>query len=126
MTNRPALRNNPALWWAVSGGYAALIALLALLPPAPGISVGRLDKLAHLCEYAIFAWCLRHAARLSAFSRPKSRLLSLSLAVSYGLLLEGVQGWLGYRSAEWGDAAANAIGAALGTWIQGHAHETTH
>ena len=123
MTNRPVLPSKRAYrWWLITGAYAVLIAALAVLPPAPGISVGRLDKVAHLCEYAIFAWCLRHSARLSSFSRLSSWLLAFGLAAIYGVLLEGVQGRLGYRSAEWGDAAANAVGAALGTWMQGRAH----
>ena len=101
----------------ISGGYAALIALLAVLPPTPGLSVGRLDKAAHLCEYALFAWCLRRAATASAVSRPRAFLIAFCVSTLYGGLLELVQGGLGYRSAEWGDALANAIGAALGTWI---------
>ena len=106
------------VWWVISGGYAVLIGLLAVLPVGPGVSVGHLDKLGHLCEYAIFAWCLRRAATVSASSRLTSLVLALSLSISYGLLLEGAQGWLGYRSAEWGDVIANTVGAILGTWIK--------
>lgn len=109
--------DNPILWWAVSGGYAIVIAVLAVLPPAPGVSVGRLDKLAHLCEYALFAWGLRHAARASSFSRSSELLLALGFSIIYGALLEGAQGLLGYRSAEWGDVAANTLGAVLGAWL---------
>lgn len=105
----------------MTGGYAVVIAVLAVLPPSPGVAVGQLDKLAHLCEYALFAWCLRRAARASAFSRSSELLLALGFSITYGALLEGVQGLLGYRSAEWGDIMANAIGALLGTWLTRHA-----
>jgi VanZ family protein len=102
-----------------------VIAVLAVLPPTPGVSVGRLDKLAHLCEYALFAWCLRRATHASAFSRLTGFLLAVGFSISYGVLLEGVQWWLGYRSAEWGDVAADALGAVLGAWSNKHTHETT-
>lgn len=120
MTSLPVPPSKRAIrWWIVTGGYAVLVTVLEVMPAGPGLSVGRLDKLVHLCEYAIFAWCLRHSARLSAFSPSTSLLLSIGLASGYGLFLEGVQGLLGYRSAEWGDAAANAVGAVIGTWING-------
>lgn len=95
-----------------------MIAVLAVLPPTPGVSVGYLDKLAHLCEYALFAWCLRRAAHASVFSRLTGFLLAVGISISYGLLLEGVQGWLGYRSAEWGDVIANTIGAVIGSRLE--------
>ena len=115
MTSPPVRRNSPRIWWAVTGGYAVAIAVLAVLPPTPGISVGYLDKLAHLCEYALFAWCLRRAAHASAFSRSSELLLALGFSIAYGALLEGIQGVLGYRSAEWGDVIANTVGAVIGT-----------
>jgi VanZ family protein len=107
----------------VTGGYAVFIAVLAVLPPASEVSVGQLDRLAHLCEYALFAWCLRRAARASAFSRSSGLLLALGCSIAYGALLEGVQGLLGYRTAEWGDVAANTLGAFLGNGMS--RHETT-
>jgi len=112
---QPAKPSQGVGWWAVSAGYAVVIAVLAVLPPTPGVSVGYLDKLAHLCEYALFAWCLRRAARASAFSRSSELLLALGFSIAYGALLEGIQGVLGYRSAEWGDVIANTVGAVIGT-----------
>ncbi len=90
------------------------MAVLAVLPPQAGVSVGRLDKFLHLCEYLLFAWCLLQAMRASGLER---RWLAWAVAAGYGLLLEGVQAFLPYRSAEWGDAAANAIGAAIGVML---------
>ena len=90
------------------------MAVLAVLPPQAGVSVGRLDKFLHLCEYLLFAWCLLQAMRAAGRER---RWLAWAVAAGYGLLLEGVQAFLPYRSAEWGDAAANALGAAIGVML---------
>ncbi|MBI2885498.1 MAG: VanZ family protein [Candidatus Omnitrophica bacterium] len=87
------------------------MAALAVWPPQPGVSVGRLDKFLHLCEYLLFAWCLCRALRSSGVPRGWA---AWGAASGYGALLEIVQAFLPYRSAEWGDAAANALGAAIG------------
>ena len=106
-------------WWTLTASYALVIAVLSVIPiPQPvGNAVGRLDKLMHLCEYLLLAWCVVQAARASGFPRTKTLMVACLLPTSFGLLLEGVQGLLPYRSAEGLDALANAIGAGLGTWI---------
>ncbi|MBI3088189.1 MAG: VanZ family protein [Candidatus Omnitrophica bacterium] len=94
---------------------AAAIAVGALIPIPPAKAAGPpwLDKLLHVCEYALFAWCLVRAARASGMPRSRTLALAFVLSVGYGMLLEGLQAWLPYRAAEWGDLAANLIGTGL-------------
>ena len=73
-----------------------------------------LDKLAHLCEYLLFAWLLVQAATASRWSATKRSLLAFALPVSYGIFLEGVQAFLPYRSAEVMDVVANTVGVGMG------------
>lgn len=83
-------------------------------PTTPGVP---LDKLFHLCEYLLFAWCIAQAGHASHWPAWKIRMAALVWPVTWGLLLEGVQSLLPYRSAEWADVVANALGAGLGVWI---------
>jgi len=93
----------------------AVGAVIPVPPPqAPGIP---LDKLLHLCEYLLLAWCVVRAAFASGFSPRRTFTVTWLLSGSYGLFLEGVQRLLPYRHAEWGDLMANLIGVGLGVWI---------
>lgn len=88
-------------------GWVVLIAWASLLPPeeipsGPAVS----DKVVHALGYAI----LGALAVASGLRWPPAVLL----AVGIGLLLEIAQRISGYRSFEWGDLAADAIGALLG------------
>ena len=104
--------------------------ILAVIPEGPDLSVGHLDKIAHLCEYLLFAWLLVQAlpptrlvggqairASPAACGEPTYRLWAWVYATSYGVLIELIQAMVPWRSAEWGDAVANAVGAALGVWV---------
>jgi len=116
--------------------YAALVFVLSVVPAGPGVSVPYLDKLAHVCEYLLFAWLLVKAvsasqvqvtpppgggdgeARGGPVRQDSAYLLWVWIfATSYGLLLEIVQRILPWRSADVTDAAMNALGAALGVAI---------
>lgn len=49
---------------------------------------------------------------------PFQRFVVIGVAVaSYGALLEGLQLFLPYRSAEWWDVVANAAGSGVGAWL---------
>ena len=95
--------------------YALVIAVLSVVPRAPSVSPGPFDKVEHLGAYALLAWCLAHAAKLSAMRRMTGLALSVGASILYGASLEVVQGWLGYRYAEWADVGANALGALIGS-----------
>ena len=76
-----------------------------------------LDKLVHLCLYWLFAWLLVQAIRFTRLRERDYLLLAWICATAYGLLIEIIQGLLPWRSADLADAAANAVGAALGVWM---------
>lgn len=76
-----------------------------------------LDKLAHLCQYLVFAWLLVHALRLGRLRQREYLALAWMYATSYGLLLEVLQFFLPWRAASAADALMNALGAAAGVWI---------
>ena len=80
-------------------------------------SVGRLDKVAHLCEYSLFAWLLVQAIRANRLVEREYLWLAWIYATSYGLVIELIQGLIPWRSADVMDAAANALGAAIGVWV---------
>ena len=91
--------------------------IVSVVPVTPALSIRHLDKLLHLCEYLLFAWLLvRRGSRRQPRTDPWRAWL---YATSYGLLIEVVQAWLPWRSAELADALANALGAGFGAWI-GH------
>lgn len=127
MTNKPNppplhlhpnrhLRLTNRNWQQLTAGYAVLIAVLAVWPFSPETSrvIGPLDKLLHLCEYLLLAWCVVQAARASGWSRDKALTLAFLLPTGFGVFLEGVQSVLPYRSAELWDLVANTMGACLG------------
>ena len=106
-------------WWISVAAYAALVTVLSVIPVAPGVvSIKHLDRVAHLCEYLVFAWLLTQALRAAPAAEALLPLVwAWIYATSYGLLMEAVQAMIPWRSAELGDAAMNALGAALGVWI---------
>ena len=94
-----------------------LVLIVSIIPEGPDLPVGRFDKAAHLCEYLLFAWLLIQAVRAGPMPKPEHQLWVWIYATSYGLLMELIQAMVPWRSAEWGDVAANAVGAALGVWV---------
>ena len=85
----------------------AAVAWTSLLPPddLPG-GFGLSDKVLHLAGYAV----LGALAVVSGLRWP----VAVTVVVGFGLVLEFVQGALGYRSFEWADLLADAAGAGLG------------
>lgn len=112
-------RNRRQWWWGITGAYATLIAVAGVIPvpSSVGTAIDPLDKLLHLCEYLLLAWCTVHASRASGFPRAKTLTVAFLFPVGFGVLLEGVQGLLPYRSAEAGDVMANTLGAVVGAGI---------
>ena len=127
MRTAPALPANALKTWLLAcplplrkwacAVHLALIAVLSLVPawlfpPSPPGLPG-LDKVVHVGLYGVLGALLRWAAgpwaaRRAALGLPAAGAL-------YGLLLEGLQPWLGGagRAFSWGDAAANLAGVAL-------------
>ena len=105
-------------WWWVVAAYATVIFVVSVIPvTSPVATIPYLDKAAHVCEYLLFAWLLVHAIRSSQFHERDYLWWAWIYASSYGLLLEVIQAVVPWRSAEFGDALANGLGAAVGVWI---------
>ena len=98
-------------------GYGVLVFVVSVIPIDVEPSVGRLDKVAHLCEYLLFAWLLVQAIRANRLAERDYLWLAWIYATSYGLVIELIQGLIPWRSADVMDAAANALGAAFGVWL---------
>ena len=104
-------------WWSASAIYAVVVAGLSLVPVGADVPAGWLDKPLHGFEYLVLAWCLVQTARASGIPHAKILPAAFLLSTGYGVFLEGVQGWLPYRSLEWMDLAANTVGAVVGLWL---------
>lgn len=97
----------PGVLWM--GGLAW--ASLAPPPPVPSGS----DLWLHAVAYGILTLLLRYASASRGVVR--SALLAAGVATAYGILLEGAQAALPYRTAEARDLLANAAGVAAAVLI---------
>ena len=114
--------SNSRLWYVLTTGYAALVALASLLPGnrLPTIpDWSRLfspDKVAHFGVYAIFALLL--SVCFSERGKTRTTVIAFSVAAGFGALMEILQGISGTgRQADVVDMVANALGALLGIAI---------
>ena len=99
------------LWVALGWALVGAIVWLSLTTAPVQIDVAQGDKLGHFTGYGtlMFWFCQLHAAR--------PQRIAYGLAwVALGVSLEFLQGWLGWRSYDPWDMAANTTGVALG-WI---------
>lgn len=91
---------------AALAGYALAIFAVAALPGSTAAAAYP-DKALHAVGYAalvgLIAW-----ARVPG---PFPIAVGVSLAVAHGALVEGMQSLLPWRTAEWGDLAADVMGA---------------
>lgn len=98
---------------AVAATLATAVLLLMPAPPpplAPGLAALPLDKLVHAALFFLLARLWRRAGSLHAGA-------VAALATAFGGLLELAQHRLGTRSGEWGDLAADGLGALLAAAI---------
>ncbi len=113
MTADPIMLRWPRLWLALLGSAQALMVLLSLLPmPIAAPPVEHWDKWAHLATHAGLA-----LFALMIFRRGSSRCLALGWQLLLGVLVEGLQGLLPWRSMEAADLLANALGLGLGSLV---------
>lgn len=88
--------------WAM----VAAIVWLSLTPSPPRVDIDAGDKLGHLAAYAVLMFW---------FARLYARRLPYGVGfVAMGVGLELAQTWVGYRSFELLDMAANTAGVLLG------------
>ncbi|MBI3011965.1 MAG: VanZ family protein [Candidatus Omnitrophica bacterium] len=104
-------------WWLATAAYAALVFVVSMIPVEPTAGVPDLDKAVHLGEYLVFAWLMLQALRTNQMPRRMSLWWAWGSVTGYGLVMEGVQAMLPWRSAELADVVANGCGALLGVWL---------
>ena len=88
-----------------------------MIPIPEGPAIPHLDKAVHLGEYLLFAWLLVVTLRSAQLTEREYGRMAWIYAASYGLLIELIQGLIPWRSMDLWDAAANALGAAVGVWV---------
>jgi len=99
-------------------GCGAIILVLALIPAAPELPSAGWDKGNHVLAFLVLTV-------LGGRAYPNHIAIILVGAVLYGGLIEVLQSFIPYRSAEWADLAADAVGAFLGrallaaSWLRG-------
>ncbi|MBZ0105213.1 MAG: VanZ family protein [Sulfuricella denitrificans] len=99
-------------WLAAGWLLIILIGYLSLVPSPPTpMRFPHADKLEHLIAYTVLmGWfCLIYPAR-------RQKIFLACVCIAYGGIIELLQGWGGYRSAEWADFLADSLGVALG-WL---------
>ncbi len=96
----------PRLWFSLAFALALAVGVFSLIP-GPGLGEG--DKLMHFLTYAILS-----AGFSLIIEARKSLWLILFGLISYGLLLEWLQGLTGYRMKDMADALANSLGVISG------------
>jgi VanZ family protein len=109
----------PRAWRVAAVGWAAVIAVLGILPTqgaVHAVAEGRDDLLTsagHFAAYVLLAFVLAVALDDWRLSR-RAVLGAAALAVGLGVLIELVQAPLPYRDCQVADALIDAAGAALG------------
>lgn len=93
---------------ALLAAYAVAVLAGALLPGG-AVEVTPPDKLLHCAAYGLFTF-LASVARIPGRFQPWS---AMAVALAHGAAVEGVQAALPWRTAEWGDLAADGLGAAV-------------
>lgn len=100
------------LWIALGCLWVGLVIILSLTPapPQPFGFPGE-DKVGHVVAYGfLMTW-------FALIYEPGRAYLYLGLGFALmGIILECTQEALGYRTFQWGDAAANAVGVVAG-WL---------
>jgi len=89
------------------------VILIASLLPTENLPKGN-DKLHHFLSYAVLAWWCTLAFQISDIK--KLFLLAVYL-ITFGGIIEILQGLSGYRYAEWLDFVANSLGVMFGSVI---------
>ena len=94
-------------WRWAFGLCVVAVLVLALAPAPPQVITTGWDKTNHLLAFAVMLVLGR-----AAFPRREMTLMLLLLA--FGGLIELLQYFVAYRSAEWGDWLADAVGLLVG------------
>jgi hypothetical protein len=97
------------IWWAIGWFGIGLLIYLSLMRDPPSLDIVQGDKLEHIAAYGMLMFWF---AQLTE-SRIR-RLLTAAALVALGAGLEFVQRETGYRTFEYADMMADAIGVGVG------------
>ena len=99
-------------WWLGIGWLGvALVIYLSLMRNPPQIDIAQSDKVEHAAAYALLmCWFAQVSLALDR------RVLIAAALVALGIAIEYAQRATGYRSFEYLDMVADAVGVALG-WL---------
>jgi VanZ family protein len=97
----------PLLWRLALAFTLCVVTALSLLPLGPDAPTTGWDKTNHLLAFVTLAIlaCQAWPARIAA---------ALAVLLLYGGLIEVLQSFTGYRSAQWADLLADAMGLLAG------------
>jgi VanZ family protein len=101
------------LWLAIAWFGVALLIYLSLMKATTTINVAHADKVGHFAAYALLTFWF-----MQLYEGPRARLTIAGSMLALGVVIEILQYWTGYRSMEAADAAADAVGIAIG-WLAG-------
>ena len=99
-------------FWVVVGWFGiVLLIYLSPMPNPPEIPIEQGDKYGHSLAYAtLMYWWAQLLPSL------RQRLQVAAALVALGIAIEYVQGWTGWRTFDYFDMLADAMGVALG-WL---------
>lgn len=97
-------------WWRVVLALTMLaILVLSLMPPSSGLPTTGWDKSNHMLGFGTLGF-------LGIHGWPNRAVVVLATLLAYGGLIEILQSFTPYRSAEWADLLADGAGLAVG-WL---------
>lgn len=104
---KPFILHLKPFWFGLAYAQLLMVAVLSLAPAVP--NVGGSDKLGHFLAYASLS-----IAFSVIVQQRKTLWWILSGLITFGVLMEYLQGLTGYRYADPEDAIANSLGVIFG------------
>jgi VanZ family protein len=108
------------LAWLPAGLVGLVLFIASSVPGTsyPQVDVRFADKMVHLVFYsALGAACARGLLRSTAWPSPRLVFMATAMATVFGATDELHQLFVPFRSADWHDLAADALGALLGSLL---------
>lgn len=100
-----------AAWLAIGWLLVAAVVVGSLVPAGVDVPGAQGDKVVHAFAYAALMFWFSQI-----YSEHRTRLLVAFALAMMGVLIEYAQGYTGYRTFDYADMAANAVGVLLG-WL---------
>ena len=102
---------HPAIWIAVAWSLVGLIVYLSLASMSISVPGAHADKYGHVLAYGVVMFWF-----LQIYECTPSRVTIAGGLITLGIALEFAQAWTGYRTFDYADMGADALGVAIG-WL---------